>query len=252
MGFYERRVLPRLLDCVCGMKAVAEMRAKIVPLASGVVLEIGMGSGLNLPVYDPRRVRRVIGLDPAGPMLAMARARAAAVEFPVEFLELGGERIPLPDAAVDTVLSTYTLCTIPDPVAALGEMRRALKPGGRLLFCEHGLAPERGVARWQRRLDRPWGAIAGGCHLDRDMRAIIAAGGFAFERLETGYEPGTPRWMGHLFHGSALRDPCAGLSAANDDVAAGNARQAPESAPSVDAWSKLTCSDGIASDSVGT
>lgn len=224
MGFYERHVLPHMLDCVCGMKSIADMRAKVVPQAHGVVLEIGIGSGLNFKFYDEKKVKRVIGLDPAGPMLKLARRRAQAVAFPVEFVELGGERIPLPDASVDTVLSTYTLCTIPDPVAALREMRRVLKPCGRLLFCEHGLAPDDDVSKWQHRLDRPWGKFAGGCHLNRDMRAILPAGGFAFERLETGYEPGTPRWMGHLFHGSATAQMASERKPVNDDFSAWQAR----------------------------
>lgn len=224
MSFYERHVLPHVLDCVCGMKSIADMRAKVVPQAQGVVLEIGIGSGLNFRFYDEKKVRRVIGLDPAGPMLKLARRRAQAVAFPVEFVELGGERIPLPDASVDTVLSTYTLCTIPDPLAALREMRRVLKPGGRLLFCEHGLAPDEEVAKWQHRLDGTWGKLAGGCHLNRDMRAILRQGGFAFDRIETGYEPGTPRWMGHLFHGSATAPAAIGRKPANDDLNASQAR----------------------------
>lgn len=203
MGFYERHVLPHMLDCVCAMKSVERMRAKVVPQASGVVLEIGIGSGLNLRFYDQKKVHRVIGLDPAGAMLERARRRALPVAFPVQFVQMGGERIPLPDASVDTVLSTYTLCTIPDPIAALREIRRVLKPTGKLLFCEHGLAPDQDVAKWQHRLDGMWGKLAGGCHLDRDIEAILEQGGFAFERLHTEYEQDTPRFMGHMFHGCA-------------------------------------------------
>lgn len=227
MGFYERHILPRFLDCACGTKAVGEMRARIVPQAAGTVLEIGIGSGLNLPFYDERKVRRVIGLDPAGAMLTRARRRARAVAFPVEFVALGAERIPLHAASVDTALSTYTLCTIPNPVEALREIRRVLKPGGRLLFCEHGLAPETEVAKWQHRLDRPWSCMAGGCHLNRDVPEILEAGGFVIETLQTCYERDTPRFMGHLFHGTALRREDMARLPANDDVAAdGNARQA--------------------------
>ena len=223
MGFYERHILPRFLDCACGTKAVDEMRAKIVPQASGTVLEIGIGSGLNLPFYDEKKVRRVIGLDPAGAMLQRARRRAQAVAFPVEFVALGSERIPLTAASVDTALSTYTLCTIPNPVEALREIARVLKPGGRLLFAEHGLAPEPEVSKWQHRLDAPWGRIAGGCHLNRDMREILTAGGFVFETLETCYERDTPRFMAHMFVGRARkRDDVARLPA-NDDAPDGNA-----------------------------
>jgi ubiquinone/menaquinone biosynthesis C-methylase UbiE len=165
-------------------------RYKIVPEARGRVLEIGLGSGLNLPIYDPDRVEHVFGLEPSPEMAHMAEARAVEAPFDVEPLEADAEEIPLEDASVDTVLVTYTLCTIPDAEAAVREMARVLKPSGRLLFCEHGAAPDAAVRKWQDRLDGVWGRLAGGCHLNRDIPALITEGGFALERLDTMYIPG--------------------------------------------------------------
>lgn len=203
MGFYERYILPWVIDCACGTKPVQRQRTKVVPLAEGRVLEIGIGSGRNLPFYDPAKVERVIGLDPAEGMLARARSRSRALPIPVEYLALEGERIPLERESVDTVLVTYTLCTIPDAVAALEGMRRVLKPAGRLIFCEHGKAPDEAVRRWQRRLNPLWGRIGGGCNLDRDIPALIATAGFRIDALETMYLPGTPRFAGFNYWGSA-------------------------------------------------
>ena len=203
MGFYARHVLPRLLNLSCGTKVVERQRRKVVPLAEGRVLEVGIGSGLNLPLYDPARVERVFGLDPAEEMLAYARRKAEAVSFPVEFLALEGERIPLERQSVDTVLVTYTLCTIPDAVAALEGMARVLKGGGRLIFCEHGRAPDEAVRRWQNRLDPLWNRIAGGCHLNRDIPRLIEAAGFRLETLESLYLPRAPRFAAFNTWGSA-------------------------------------------------
>jgi len=204
MGVYDRYVLPRLLDCTCGQEAVRDQRAKVVPLAQGRVLELGIGSGLNLPLYDPARVVRVIGVDPAPEMLARARRRADGLAFTVELLDADAATARVEPASVDTVVVTYSLCTIPDGVAALEIARRALRPGGRLLFCEHGRSAEPGVARWQERITPVWKRIAGGCRLDRDVPAMLAAGGFAVDRLETFYMPRAPRPMGWHFLGSAV------------------------------------------------
>lgn len=204
MGFYDRYLLPWVIDCACGTKPVARQRAKVVPLAEGRVLEIGIGSGRNFPFYDPAKVERVIGLDPAEGMLARAKARSEALAFPVEYLALEGERIPLERESVDTVLVTYSLCTIADAVAALEGMRRVLKPAGRLIFCEHGKAPDETVRRWQHRLNPLWSRLGGGCNLNRDIPALIAAAGFRIDGLETMYLPGTPRFAGFNYWGSAL------------------------------------------------
>ncbi len=203
MGFYDRHVLPRLLDWSCGAKPVRRQRQKVVPLARGRVLEVGIGTGLNLPFYDAAKVERVIGLDPAEAMLGRARRTAEGMPFPVEFLALEGERIPLDAGSVDTVLITYTLCTIPHPVVALEGMRRVLRPAGRLIFCEHGKAPDAAVRRWQGRLNPLWRRIGGGCNLDRDIPALIAAAGFRVTGLETMYLPRVPRFAGFNYWGSA-------------------------------------------------
>ncbi len=203
MGFYDRYILPKVLDWSCGTKPVQKQRQKVVPLAEGAVLEIGIGTGLNLPYYDPGRIERVIGLDPAEEMLSYAKRKSEAVPFPVEYLALQGERIPLERESVDTVLVTYTLCTIPDAIAALEGMRQVLKPGGRLIFCEHGKAPDEAVKRWQDRLNPLWRQLGGGCNLNRDIPALIEAAGFAIDKLETMYLPGTPRFAGFNYWGSA-------------------------------------------------
>jgi len=203
VGFYDRHVLPRVLDAACGMSVVTAQRRKVVPLAQGVVLEVGMGSGLNLSHYDQARVSRVIGLDPGEALLATARRRAAAGTLPVEFIPTGGEHIALDAASVDTVVVTYTLCTIPGVAQALEGMRRVLKPGGRLLFCEHGLAPDAGVAAWQRRVQPLWGRLAGGCHLTRDAGALLEGAGFAVHWIERAYARGAPRFAGWHFIGTA-------------------------------------------------
>ncbi|HZK99730.1 MAG TPA: class I SAM-dependent methyltransferase [Caulobacteraceae bacterium] len=203
MGLYERYLLPPLLGLACGAKPIRKQREKIVPRAQGVVLELGFGAGLNLPHYDRAKVTRVFALEPAAGMLARARKAAAASDLPVEILAERAEALSLPAASVDTVLVTYSLCTIPDAVAALEGARRAMKPGARLLFCEHGAAPDPKIARAQRRIEPVWKVIGGGCHLTRDIPALIAAAGFAIDDLATMFLPGTPPWAGYNFWGSA-------------------------------------------------
>jgi ubiquinone/menaquinone biosynthesis C-methylase UbiE len=190
MGFYERRVLPRLIDWACGLTVVDRQRRKVVPQAEGEVLEVGIGPGHNLEHYDPSRVRRLVAIDPSPEMLELAARRARALGRDVELLEAGAERIPLPDAAVDAVLLTYTLCTVPEPHAALREIRRVLRPSGQLLFCEHGAAPDPAVRKWQDRVTPLWRRFAGGCHLNRDVPALLAAGGFSVDEPSAMYLPG--------------------------------------------------------------
>jgi ubiquinone/menaquinone biosynthesis C-methylase UbiE len=203
MGFYEKHVLPHFINCACSTKPMMKQREKIVPRASGTVLEIGIGTGLNLPYYDADRVQRVIGLDPSERSWELAGERARDAGFDVEFIGLPGEQIPLDDDTVDTVLVTFSLCTIPDPVSALKGMRRVLRPGGLLLFCEHGLAPDANVARWQARINPLWRPIAGGCNLNRNIPALLASGGFAVTDMQTAYLPGTPRFAGFNYWGGA-------------------------------------------------
>ena len=203
MGFYDRHILPKVLNLACGTKPVRYQRRKVVPLAQGRVLEIGIGSGLNLPYYDPAKVDRVIGLDPSAEMLNYARRASDDLPFEVEYLALEGEQIPLEHQSVDTVLVTYTLCTIPDAVTALEGMRRVLKPGGRLIFCEHGDAPDEAVRRWQRRLNPMWGRIGGGCNLNRKIPELIESAGFRIDDLDSMYLPDTPRFAGFNYWGTA-------------------------------------------------
>lgn len=203
MGFYDRYILPRLLDAACSAGPIDKQRAKIVPQAEGVVLELGFGSGLNLPHYDARKVQRLIALEPSAGMLARAKDKAAAAPFPVDVLPETAEALSLREASVDTVLVTYSLCTIPDPVSALSAARRVLKPGGRLLFCEHGAAPDADVQRWQRRIEPAWKVIGGGCHLTREIPKLVSSAGFAIDRLETMYLPKSPRWAGYNYWGAA-------------------------------------------------
>lgn len=202
-GWYERHLLPRLIDLACGIGPVRRQREKVVPRAAGRVLEIGIGTGLNLPHYDRARVDEIIGLDPGVALHRLARRRMLEAGLQVELVSLSAERIPFGDHEFDTVLVTFSLCTIPDPVAALREMRRVLKPGGRLIYCEHGLAPDAHVARWQRRLTPLWAKLAGGCHLDRDISALLREAGFRSDDMETLYLPG-PRLLTFNYLGTAV------------------------------------------------
>jgi len=202
MGWYDNHILPHLINLSCGTKPIRKQREKIVPAASGDVLEIGFGSGLNLPYYDRSKVGRIWGLEPAEGMRKLAAEPIAASGMDVELIELPGEEIPLEAASVDTVLVTYTLCTIPDPASALRGMRRVLKPGGRLLFCEHGKAPDAGVRRWQERLNPGWQRIAGGCNIDRDIPGVIETAGFSIVDDNRMYIPG-PRVFTYNYWGAA-------------------------------------------------
>ncbi|MFM7141152.1 MAG: class I SAM-dependent methyltransferase [Alphaproteobacteria bacterium] len=203
-SLYERFVLPRVLDFAMRQEPIRRQRVKVVPRATGRVLEIGIGSGRNLPFYDRGKVDSVIGLEPSAELRAMAERRARESGIDVEWIPLGSERIPLGDASVDTVLTTYTLCTIPGLDSALGEMRRVLRPGGRLLFSEHGQAPDADVRRWQDRLNPLWNRIGGGCNLNRPIADLVRRAGFEPEDIESAYLPG-PRPMTWTTWGSALR-----------------------------------------------
>jgi ubiquinone/menaquinone biosynthesis C-methylase UbiE len=203
MGFYDDNILPRVINCACGSSPIKKQRDKIVPRASGIVLEIGIGTGMNLPHYDPSRVSKVIGLDPSEKSWELAGERAAHLDFDVEFIGLPGEEIPLDDASVDTVLVTYALCTIPDPVSALRGMARVLRPGGSLLFCEHGRAPDMAVRQWQDRINPLWKPLFGGCNLNRDIPGLLCNGGFEVLEMEQMYLPGTPKFAGFNVWGDA-------------------------------------------------
>jgi len=201
VNFYDRWVLPPILDLVMRQRPLQKYRREVVAAANGRVLEVGVGSGLNFPLYD-RRVEIVFGIDPSPRLLAVARRRAAAAGVRAQLLQGSASAIPLADGTVDTVVMTWTLCSIADPSAALREMRRVLKPHGQLLFVEHGLSPESGIERWQQRLTPIWRHVAGGCHLDRKMDDLIRSAGFDILRLRTEYANG-PRPMTYMYLGCA-------------------------------------------------
>jgi SAM-dependent methyltransferase len=201
MGLYGKWILPRLTHVAMGQKEFDDYRARALAPARGRVLEIGIGSGRNLPFYGPE-VRSVIGVDPSEELTRMARRAAGQVRFPVEFLVRSAEQLPLEDRSVDTAVSTWTLCSIPEPLAALREVRRVLAPEGRLLFAEHGRAPEPRVVAWQERLTPVWKRCAGGCHLDRKVDDLLRAAGFELEVLHTGYARGLPP-MAFMYEGVA-------------------------------------------------
>ncbi len=201
MNVYDKWILPRLTDLVMRNKEATRYRSQLVPKACGTVLEIGVGSGLNLPFYGTA-VSRFYGLDPSEQLLQMARERASAATFPVEFLAHPGEEIPLDDGCLDMVVTTWTLCTIPDPLKALKEMRRVLKPGGTLLFAEHGLAPDANVRGWQERLNPLWRKLTGGCNLNRKMDELIETSDFRIVQLDMAYAKGL-RPMSFIYSGRA-------------------------------------------------
>ena len=203
MSWYDRHILPRLIDFGCGLPMVQARRRALVPQAQGKVLEIGMGTGRNLPFYDRGKVTQLVGVDPALQMHSLARRRSAQADLDVELVGLRAERLPLPDESFDTVVCTYTLCSIDHPVAALREVWRVLKPGGQFLFCEHGRAPDAGVARWQARIQPLWTPMMGGCHLDRDVPALLREAGLQAE-VEQRYLPG-PKVLTYHYWGRARK-----------------------------------------------
>lgn len=202
MTLYTRKILPRAIDLACSLEAVRVQRARLIPAAAGRVLEIGAGSGLNFPFYNSEKLSDLIALEPAAEMRRLAAARTGDVAVPITFLDASAEEIPLESGSVDTVVLTYSLCSIGDPAAALFEMRRVLKPRGRLLFSEHGLAPDVAVRRWQNLLNPLWKRLAGGCHLNRDIPRLIRGGGFCIDEIDAAYLSG-PKPMTFNYLGSA-------------------------------------------------
>jgi ubiquinone/menaquinone biosynthesis C-methylase UbiE len=202
MNFYDRHILPRIIQCSCGAPMVMELRRAVVPEAQGEVLEIGCGGGLNFPLYRRGQVRRVTAIDPAAPMLERARRAVERSAVPVELAEAAAEALPFPAASFDSVVFTFTLCSVRDHAASLAEARRVLRPNGRLIFAEHGLAPEASVQRWQRRIEPVWSRLAGGCHLTRPVRAAIAPAGFELTSGGGRYLP-APKVFGWAEWGTA-------------------------------------------------
>ncbi len=204
MGFYSDIILPRLCDLAMRNKQLVPFRERVIGAAEGRVLEIGVGSGMNLPFYR-QPVREVLALEPAPRLVTMARSASQGTSTPVSFVEASAEAIPFDKHSVDTVVTTWTLCSISRAATALAEMRRVLRPGGKLLFVEHGLAPDESVLWWQDRLTPAWRYISGGCHLNRPIRSMIEEAGFRIDRIETGYMPG-PKPMTFMYEGSARPD----------------------------------------------
>ena len=201
MSLYNKYILPKFLNCACGSKPINYQRQKIVPLAKGKVLDIGIGSGLNIPFYNSDKIDQVIGIDPSHELIELAKELANDSKASIDFVIGSAESIPYPDNFFDTVLVTYTMCTIPNVAMANKEMWRVLKDDGRLIFCEHGLAPDKKISKWQNRIDPFWGKIAGGCHLNRDIQKLITDAGFSFESLDKMYLPSTPKFAGYNYWG---------------------------------------------------
>lgn len=187
MKFYTKHILPKLTNWVCSQNEIRHLRKKVIPLAKGRILEVGIGSGLNLPYYDPVKVERIWGLDPSPQLTQMAKAKTTQLPYDVEFLSLSAENIPLDKNSVDTVLVTYTLCSIPNVVQALNEMNRVLKPGGELIFCEHGKTPDDNINGWQDVFNPIWTKLSGGCNLNRPIGSLIIESRFRIVFLDTKY-----------------------------------------------------------------
>ena len=200
---YEKMVLPKLCDKCCGTKPINYQRKKVVPLAKGVVLEVGIGSGLNIPFYNKNNIEKIIGLDPSEELNVLAKRVADDNGIQIDFLINGAEDIDLPDNSVDTILITYTLCTIPNLDKSMSEMKRVLKPGGKFIFCEHGIAPDMNIIKWQRRINPIWGIFFGGCNINRNIPKIISESGFNISNLNQMYLPSTPKIVGYNYWGEA-------------------------------------------------
>ena len=203
-SFYDRHIMPKLIGCACASKPIMKQRVKVVPKAAGKVLELGIGGGLNLQYYDPAKVTSVSGVDPSAELRAFAMDAERPEGLKVDIQAGTAEALPFENNSFDCVVCTFTLCSVQSPSAALAEAKRVLKPGGRFLFCEHGLAPDAGVAKWQRRLEPMWKAIAGGCHLTRPITSSVAGAGLEVLNSERMYLPGTPRVLGWSEWGEAV------------------------------------------------
>ena len=204
MGLYSKYVLPKVTDFCCATKPIRKQREKVVPLCEGIVLEIGAGSGLNFPFYKAQNVKKLYALEPDEEMVKLAQKDKNNIEIDITYLKEFSENISLGDNSVDTILLTYALCTIPDPMSALKEMKRVLKPKGHLIYCEHGMAPDLSIKRWQDWLNPINSYFSGGCNLNRDITGLIVQGGFKIKNLDTMYLPGTTKVLGYNYWGTAV------------------------------------------------
>ena len=200
---YERHVLPKVLDVCCSTKPINYQRSKIVPHAKGNILEIGIGSGINIPFYNKANVEKIYGLDPSEELNNIAQKKAINNNLEIDFLLNGAEEIPLPSDSMDTILITYTLCTIQDLESSLKEIRRVMKDDAVMLFCEHGIAPDENVMKWQNRVNPLWGKLFGGCNINRNIPEIIQSSGFTLNSLDQMYLPSTPKIVGYNYWGKA-------------------------------------------------
>ena len=203
MSFYEKYILPRFLNCACASEPITYQRKKVVPLAEGKILEVGIGSGLNLPFYNKSKIEEIWGIDPSEELNAMAKKVAIKEDINVNFITSSAEDIPFPNDYFDTVLITYTMCTIPSVLQANKEIRRVLKHNCKMIFCEHGVSPDENIKKWQKRLNSIWGKIAGGCNINRNIPVLIKSSGFKIVEMDEMYLPKTPRIAGYNYWGYA-------------------------------------------------
>ena len=204
MDLYSKYILPKVLDFCCATKPIRKQREKVVPLCKGIVLEIGSGSGLNFPYYKTSKVKKIYALKPDKEMIELARQETKKSPIAITFSQEYAERISLKDNSVDTILLTYSLCTIPDPISALKEMKRVLRSNGCLVYCEHGMAPESSIRKWQNRLNPINSYFSGGCNLNRNITQLITESGFKIQKSETMYLPGTTKLVGYNYWGTAV------------------------------------------------
>jgi len=203
MSFYEKYILPRFLNCACASEPISYQRKKVVPLAEGKILEVGIGSGLNLPFYEKSKIEEIWGIDPSEELNSMAKKVAIEEDMNVKFITSSAEDIPFPNNYFDTVLITYTMCTIPSVLQANEEIKRVLKSSGKMIFCEHGVSPDENIKKWQKRLNSIWSKIAGGCNINRNIPMLIKSSGFKIEEMDEMYLPKTPKIAGYNYWGYA-------------------------------------------------
>jgi len=202
---YDKYILPYVLNCTCGQKPFIRQRQKLVPIAKGKVLEVGIGSGLNMPYFDTSKISSVVGIDPSEELIQLAEKRIDDSMPDIDFVISKAEEMQFNDNLFDTVLITYTICTVGDVSASLKQIKRVLKSDGQLLFCEHGLAPDEKVVKWQNRINKFWPTISGGCNINKNIPLLIEQAGFAITNMEQMYLPKTPKILGYNYWGTALK-----------------------------------------------